>query len=134
DAVTGNPSVIRSEGGPREVGNYVKRALDHVHNLGNRGVLGLEASQPPEYAADPNVQAASSGAAAVHLQQNYKGIPIFQAAQAVHFTPDGTLQETVGSTVTVGNEPRATPATSVQEAVRRAAEYVAIPGDDEQNT
>ena len=132
DAATGNPSVIRSEAGPREDGNYIKRALEHVQNLGNRGVLGLEDTQAPEYNADPNVQSASSGAVAVHLQQNYKGIPIFQATQAVRFAPDGTLQETVGSTITVTDAPQIVPAISVQEAVRRAAEHVATPDADEQ--
>jgi len=50
--------------------------------------LGLAATQPMEFAADPHPQRTSSGAVTVHLQQQYKGIPIFQAAQAVRFGPE----------------------------------------------
>jgi extracellular elastinolytic metalloproteinase len=130
DATTGNPSAVRSESAPQGQGNYVQRALEHLQNIG--GTLGLEATQSPEYAADPNVQQTSSGAVAVHVQQQYKGITILDAAQAVRFAPDGTLTETVGSTVTVAQDLPVAPRLSVQEAVRLAAEYVARPGEDEQ--
>ena len=72
-----------------------------------------------------------SGAVAVHLRQHYKGIPIFQAAQTVRFAPNGTLQDTTGSSVTLNQELAASPTLSVQEAVLRAAQYVAVPGPDE---
>jgi extracellular elastinolytic metalloproteinase len=92
---------------------------------------GLLAATPPEYVADPHVQQTSSGAVTVHLQQEYKGIPVFQAAQAVRFAPDGSLQETVGTDVPVsGAALDPVPRLPATEAVRRAAEYVTAPDPD----
>jgi extracellular elastinolytic metalloproteinase len=110
-------------------GDYVQRALDFVQQGG--GERGLLAATPPEYVADPHPQQTSSGAVAVHLQQEYKGIPVFQAAQTVRFAPDGSLQETVGTDVPVsGAALEGMPQLPVQEAVRQAAEYVAAPDPD----
>lgn len=132
DPTTGNPAMVLSETAPAEKGNYVQRALDHMRNIGR--VLGLEATQPAEFLADPNVQQTSSGAVAVHLQQQYKGIPIFQAAQVVRFGPDGALRDTAGSSITIATEVSVSPKLSVQEAVLKAASHVAVPHADEQGT
>jgi extracellular elastinolytic metalloproteinase len=129
DATTGNPRVITSDAAPAETGNYIQRALDHVRSIS--GVLGLAATQPTEFMADPHMQRTSSDAVTVHLQQQYKGIPIFQAAQAVRFAPDGALQDTAGSSVTVTQEAAIAPQLSVQEAVLKAAQHVAVPHPDE---
>ena len=94
DARTGNPATVSSEAAPAETGNYVQRALDHVRNISR--ALGLTATQPAEFAADPNIQRTSSGAVAVHLQQHYKSVPVFQAAETVRFAPNGTITETAG--------------------------------------
>jgi extracellular elastinolytic metalloproteinase len=130
DPNTGNPSMISSESAPSEKGNYIQRALDHVQNI--RRALGFTATQPAEYQADPNIQETSSGAVAVHLQQQYKSIPIFQAAQAVRFAPDGTLKETAGTSVTVTHEKDVKPKVSVLEGVLKAAQHIAVPHPDEQ--
>ena len=129
DAATGNPAAVVSEDAPAEEGNYVQRALDHVQAIS--GALGLVATQPTEFAPDPNVQTTSSGATAVHLNQQYKGIPIFQAAQTVRFAPDDKLSETVGSSVTIPRETDVAPKLSVEKAVLTAARYVAGPDPDE---
>lgn len=130
DAVTGNPAVVASESAPAEKGNYVQRALDHLRQISR--ALGLEATQPAEFVADPQVQETLSGAVAVHVQQQYKGIPIFQAAETVRFAPDGALKETVGSRVTIVQDVAVAPKLSAEDAVRRAAEHVAVPQPDEQ--
>ena len=130
DPNTGNPSMVISEAAPTERGNYVQRAREHLGSISP--VLGFEAAQPVEFVADPDVQQSSSGAVVVHLQQHYKGIPIFGAAQAVRFAPDGRLTETVGSSTTVG-EKEVSPTLSVQDAVLAAAEHVAVPDADEQD-
>ena len=130
DPTTGNPARVTSESAPAERGNYIQRALEHVRNIGR--ALGLEATQAPEFMADPHPQETSSGAVTVHLQQRYKGIVIFQAAQAVRFAPDGALQETAGSSISVPQDVPVSPQLSVQEAVRRAARHVATPQPDEQ--
>ena len=129
DAATGNPAAVVSEDAPAEEGNYVQRALDHVQTIS--GALGLVATQPTEFTPDPNVQTTSSGATVVHLQQQYKGVPIFQAAQTVRFAPDDKLSETVGSSVTIPGETAVAPRLSVEEAVLTAARYVAEPEPDE---
>ena len=128
---TGNPSLIVSHGAPAIVGDYVKRALEHVQAIGP--ALGL-IGQAPEFAADPAVQETTSGARAVHLQQRYKGIPIFQAAVAVRFAPDGSVADTVGSAVTVGEDTAVAAKLSAPEAVLKAAQHVAEPGADEMST
>jgi len=129
DPGTGNPSVIRSDYAPSEPGNYVERALDHMRGI--RGALGLVATQPAEYAADPNYQQTSSGAVAVHLQQLYHGIPVFSATETVRFTPNGGIKETVGSSVTIDREPTLATQITVQEAVNVAARHVAAPDEEE---
>jgi extracellular elastinolytic metalloproteinase len=131
DAATGNPAAIVSESAPAEEGNYVQRALEYVQNIS--GALGLEPTQPAEFVPDPNVQETSAGAKAVHVQQQYKGIPIFQAAQTVRFSPDDRLAETVGSSVTIAQEQGSSPRLSVEEAVLKAAQFVAMPDQEEEH-
>lgn len=130
DTITGNPRTIVSEFGPGQKGNYIQRALEHMQSISP--VLGLAATQPVEFVADPNIQQTSSGAVTVHLQQTYKGIPIFQAAQTVRFVPDGTLKDTVGSSVTIAQEVAVSPKLSIEEALLKAAQHVAVPDADEQ--
>jgi len=129
DATTGNPALIASESAPAEEGNYVQRAMDHVRGLS--GVLGFAADQPKEYQADPDYQTTSSGSVAVHLQQRYKGIPIFQATETVRFEPSGAIQETVGSSITIPDEVPVSSALTVEQAVLKAAQHVAVPDADE---
>jgi hypothetical protein len=129
DATTGNPAVVASEAAPVVSGDYVKRALEHVQAISP--VLGLTA-QAPEFIADAHVPETSSGARTANLQQRYKGIPIFQAAVAVRFAPDGSIADTAGSTISVSQEAMVAPRLSVQEAVLKAAQQVAEPTADEQ--
>jgi extracellular elastinolytic metalloproteinase len=130
DPTTGNARVVSLESAPSETGHYVERALEHLQNI--KESLGLAAAQPVEFAPDPHEQRTSSNAVAVHLQQLYKGIPIFAAAQVVRFAPDGALQDTAGSSITIAEELDAAPSLAVEEAVRIAAEHVAVPQQDEQ--
>ena len=131
DPTTGNPAAVAVEEGPAVAGNYVERALAHAQAI--EGALGFAADQAPEFAADPSVQVTDSGARTVHLHQLYKGIPVYGAARTVRFDPNGAIQETVGSTVTVPENRPVRPQLAVEEAVRIAAEYVATPHEDEQD-
>ncbi|MDQ3586921.1 MAG: M36 family metallopeptidase [Actinomycetota bacterium] len=130
DATTGNPATVVSQAAEAEPADFVRRALEHLTTISP--ALGLTATQAPEFVADPTVQETTSGARTVHVQQRYKGIPIFQAAEAVRFAPDGSLSDTVGSAITVDGEIPVAPKLSVQGAARIAAEYVAQPDEDEQ--
>jgi extracellular elastinolytic metalloproteinase len=129
DGTTANPAAVVSEAAPAERGNYVQRALAHLQAAAP--ALGLEASQPTEYLVDPGEQRTSADAVTVHAQQRYKGIPIFQAAQAVLFDPQGRLTQTLGTSVTVPRDLEVAPRLTVEEAVLRAAEHVAEPDRDE---
>ena len=128
--VTGNPELIVSEPAMAEKGNYVQRAMNHIQRLSK--TLGLSETQTAEFMADPNYQTTSSGAVAVHLRQKYKGIKIFQAAETVRFDPNGAIKETVGNSLTVSSDLPVSPKLSVNEAVIKAAQFVAVPHPDEQ--
>jgi extracellular elastinolytic metalloproteinase len=130
DAVTGNAAVVRAEASPIEEGDHIQRALNFLQEI--NPALGFTPSQPVEFQADPNVQRTSSGAVAVNFQQSYKGIKVFQASQKVRFGPDDALRETVGHTVSVATPVEVAPRLTVTDAVRRAAEHVAVPNPDEQ--
>ena len=131
DPTTGNAEVVNLESAPSERGNYTERALEYVQNISE--AIGLATTQPAEFDPDPHVQQTSSGAVAVHLQQRYRGIPIFEAAQAVRFAPDGAIRDTAGTSITVTEEMDTTPRLSIEEAVLRAAQHVAVPELDEQD-
>jgi extracellular elastinolytic metalloproteinase len=131
DPTTGNARVVSLESAPSETGRYVERALEYLQNI--KESLGLAAAQQVAFAPDPHEQRTSSNAVAVYLQQQYEGIPIFEAAQVVRFAPDGALQDTAGSSITIAEELDAAPSLVVEEAVRIAAEHVATPQQDEQD-
>src|SRR6185295_2584800 len=129
DPTTGNAALVVSGAATVSQGNYVQRSLDHLHAIGS--TLGLAPTQPVEFVPDHHVQRTSSGAVAVHLRQHYKGIPIFQAAQTVRFAPNGALQETAGTAITIDTEEGVAPKLSVTDATLRAAQQVATPHNDE---
>jgi len=129
DSNTGNPTAVISEAAAAERGNYVQRAMQHVQSIGR--AMGLEATQPAEFIADPNTQVTSSGSVTVHLQQQFLGIPIFQASGAVRFSPSGAVDDVVGSLVTLVSEVDVSPKLTAVEAVLKAAAHVAVPRDDE---
>src|SRR5262249_58194875 len=118
----GRPAVVSWEAAPAVAGDYVERALQHVQTISP--ALGLRGAQAPEFVADPHVQQTSSGARAVNLQQRYKGIPIFQAAVAVRFAPDGAIDDTVGGAISAGLDAAVTPRLLAPEAVVSAARQV----------
>jgi extracellular elastinolytic metalloproteinase len=131
DPTTGNPAVVAVESAPASEGNYVQRALEHVGAIGD--ALGFAPEQAPEFVADPNVQRLGTGARTVHLQQLYKGIPVYGAARTVRFDPKGAISETLGSTVTVPENRPLQPRVTVEQGVLAAAKHVAVPHADEEN-
>lgn len=130
DHTTGVPRVVSSQAAPAEPENFIERARQHVRAIAP--VFGLVRAEP-EFVPDEHVQRTASGAAAVQLQQQHRGIPIFQATETVRFNPDGSLRDTAGSSVPVEGAFDAEPKLPVEEAVRRAAEYVARPDEDERD-
>lgn len=134
DPTTGNAAVIHFERQPGAVGltaadRFVQRALEAVQTISPS--LGLAPGQPAEFMADPHVQEVRSGARAVHLHQQYKSITLFQATEAVRFAPNGELTTVIGSIITVDQDAAPAPRLSMEEATRKAAEFVAVPEADE---
>jgi extracellular elastinolytic metalloproteinase len=132
DPITGNPKVVRVDSVPaalQDAGNFVQRALAFVSEV--KDVLGLAPGQPPEFDPAPTEAVTSGGARAVHLQQKYKGIPIFQSAESVRFDAAGALTEVVGALVTVAGDLQTGPPLAVEQAVTLAAGHVAQPSPDE---
>lgn len=124
DHTTGVPRVVASTAALAEKANFLERALDHVQTIAP--VFGLMAGEP-EFVPDEQVQRIASGAAAVHLQQQHQGIPIFQATETVRFNVDGSVRDAAGSSVPIAGTANAEPAIDAKAAVRRAAEHVAQP-------
>ena len=125
---TGNPSSLAFAAAAAPAGgsqDYIQRALQHVQAVGP--ILGLTATQAPEFVADPQVQKTSSGAHAVNLQQRYKGIPVFEGATIVRFDPNGNLQDTAGNVVSVAVDVAAAHTLRVEDAVLKAAQFVNEP-------
>lgn len=123
DARTGNPQRVVLSGTQPGRKRFVERALEHTRAIAP--ALGLAPTQTPEFSADPAVAETTSGAAAVHLRQEYKGIPIFGADTTVRFSPDGAVAEVVGTTVTVPADVPVSPTLGAEEAVMRAVKRAA---------
>lgn len=127
DAVTGNPAELLGAAPaatpPTTQAEYVERAMTYLG--GFHDALGFAPSQSTEFQPDPNVLKTSSGAAAVHVQQLYRGIPIFQAQQAVQFNPQGGIDGTVGQSVSIEQQIDPTPAVEPDAATLIAARFLA---------
>ncbi len=107
-----------------ETGDFVSRALQHLHDA---SASGLEEGGTAEFVADPNIQTASSGTVAVHAQQFHQGIPVFQADNTVLFGPDGALQQSIGSTVEVGKSSQSTSIIDPPTAIGAAIDFLNQP-------
>lgn len=128
DADSSGAAVLVSQGAPPAEGDYVARALHHVQTVGR--ALGLAPAQPPEYVADPGYQTTSTGGVAVHLRQQVKGIPVYDAAETVRFDGQGRVVEVAGRTYPAADEPRIAPKIRAEDALQAAARYLAMPDPD----
>lgn len=129
DPATGNAAHIVSRASPPSTDrNFVQRALRHVRAIAP--AIGLT-NQAIDFVAGAALERTASGAHAVHLQQRYKAVPVFQATITVRFAPDGRLQDTSGQTINVARDASAVPRRSVEDAVRAAAIYAGGPADGE---
>ena len=123
DGASGNASVVVSRGAPAEDGDYVRRALWHVQRIGE--ALGLARQQAAEFVADPAYQTTSTGGVAVHLRQQYKGLPVYDAAETVRFDSDGRLLEVAGRSFTVADDLAVAPTISAEDALGAAVAHLA---------
>jgi extracellular elastinolytic metalloproteinase len=110
--------------------SLIDRALAFVQT--QQQSFGLTATEKPEFVPDPIVQRTSSGAAAVHLQQYYRGVPVFSMARTVRFSAESALIDAVGENTAFPSSLTIEPMLSAGAAVRAAAEYLAGTGGETQ--
>jgi extracellular elastinolytic metalloproteinase len=124
DIFSGNPSDIIVESAPKTPNDYVTRSLDYLNNISTTFGFDESKEQQPEFDADPHVQKTSSNATAVHVNQNYKGIPIFQASTTVKFTPNDEINGSVGNIFTITKELNHSITISSSDAVMKVIEVI----------
>jgi extracellular elastinolytic metalloproteinase len=105
----------------------VARALEHVGRAST--VMGFDDTQTPEFVADPTVSRTTSGAAAVHMQQLHRGVPLFHMNRTVTFSSEGRLVDVAGESVGVPEDLDVVPKIGAAEALLAAAQYIATPVD-----
>jgi extracellular elastinolytic metalloproteinase len=130
NAVTGAPAWLTVDK-PTDGGDYVAAAIKHVRDSTVSKGLGFSDEESPEFVPDPHVQQTSAGTRVVHLQQQYKGIPIFEMSRSVQFDSAGRIERFVGDNISVTEPVAAQPALSAPEALAIAARYLA---DNEDST
>lgn len=127
--MTGSAAVLSSTNAQTEGGSLIERALVHVQATST--ALGFAASEPPEFVPDPYIQTTSSGSSIVHLQQRYRGIPVFEMSRTVRFSPSGEVKDVVGDNISIEDEIELIPEIDVREATRSAVDYIAASEEDE---
>lgn len=123
NAITDAPVSINASARGRQEQTLVERAISFVHQ--ERTNFGFAESDPADYVPDPTVQFTSAGAAAVHLQQYYRGLPVFQMARSVRFAPDGQIAGASGDGAQVQPGLDTEPKLSATDAVVKAADHLA---------
>ncbi len=124
DPESGGAAVVVSQGAPAIEGDFVARALRHLHAMAR--ILGLEPTQPPEFVADPGYQLTSSGGVAVHVRQQLQGVTIYDATETVRFDAAGRLLEVAGRSYPAVDS-TIDPRLGAADALTAAVGYLAAP-------
>jgi extracellular elastinolytic metalloproteinase len=135
NSLTGTPNVLRSSNAQSISGSrleLIEQALEHVQQTSR--ALGFAPSEPVEFVPDPTVEQTSAESYAVHLQQDYRGIPVFQMTRTVRFSPNREITEVVGNNVNLPPGIDIAPQIDVVQAVRAAVQYVTSSNDSDQRT
>ncbi len=124
---TGSPACIRPRGDAPVAGDSpVARALAWVRNI---TAAIAKPGEVLEWVPDPRLYATSAGRRVVHLHQQYRGIPVFEAMRTVIFAAEashgGTLHEVTGDHVSLPDGLRLAPEMGAADAVLAAANHVA---------
>jgi extracellular elastinolytic metalloproteinase len=110
-------------------GGLIDRALAFVQN--RRSSFGFGAGEIDEFVPDPVVQRTSSGSAAVHLHQTYRGLPVFQMTRTVRFNPQSAVVDAAGDNAPLPGGIDVEPKLDAVQAVLKAAEHLASTGHGE---
>lgn len=126
NAVTGSPAVIPSAGATPAQKSLVERALEFARTQSSN--LGFAAGSPAEFAPDPVAQRTSSGAAAIHLKQQYRGLTVFQMSRMVRFSPAGDVVDATGDTAAIPDGLDIEPKMGIEDAILAMAKHLATTG------
>src|SRR5258708_669761 len=96
--------------------------------------FGFAPEHIAEFVPDPVVQRTSSGSAAVHLHQRYRGLPVFQMTRTIRFNHLGQVVDAVGDSASLPDGLDIAPRLAVTEAVLKAAQHLAETGAGETYT
>lgn len=115
--------------GPSSGGTtLVERALSYARSEQTKASGFAGQSDVSNFVPDPVVQRTSSGATAVHLQQQYRGLPVFQMVRTVRFAPQGNALDAQGKSLALAPDISIEPRITALEAVQKAAEHLAATG------
>ncbi len=126
NALTGSPAIVSAVGPTPTNKSLVERALTFARSQSTN--LGFTAGSPAEFAPDPAVQRTSSGGAAVHLKQQYRGLTVFQMSRTVRFSPFGQVVDAAGDTAPIPDAVNVEPKLAVEDAVLAMATHLAATG------
>ncbi|MER9064381.1 M20/M25/M40 family metallo-hydrolase [Mesorhizobium sp. M0698] len=126
NALTGSPAVVSGPGSTPMDKSLIERALTFARSQSTN--LGFVAGSPAEFAPDPVIQRTSSGAAAVHLKQQYRGLTVFQMSRAVRFSPSGQVVDATGDTAAIPDGVDVEPKLAIEDAVLAMAMHLASTG------
>lgn len=132
NSLTGTPNSLVSENAPSTEGALIDQALNFVSQTS--AALGFAPSDPVEFVPDPTIETTSVDTHAVHLQQTYHGIPVFQMVRTVRFSSNRKIDEVVGNNVDLPAGINIAPQLDVTQAVTVAAQYVATSNEAEEMT
>ncbi|QHG14900.1 hypothetical protein [Nostoc sp. ATCC 53789] len=130
NSLTGTPNTLVSNNAPSTDGSLIDRALNFVSQTS--AAFGFAPSEPVEFVPDPTIETTSADSRAVHLQQTYRGIPVFQMVRTVRFSPNQEINEVVGNNVNLPTGINIAPQIDVTQAVTSAAAYIANPNETEE--
>ncbi|HEX2079647.1 MAG TPA: M36 family metallopeptidase [Longimicrobium sp.] len=86
---------------------------------------------PPEMVPDTHVEALGGHTGyAVHMQQQHRGIPVFQMQRTVRFDGDGNVLDIAGDSVSLDTTVDVQPKLAVTDAANAAARYIAESSDE----
>ncbi|MDJ0568869.1 MAG: M36 family metallopeptidase [Pleurocapsa sp. MO_192.B19] len=132
NSLTGTPNSLLTENAPSTEESLINQALNFVTQTSSS--FGFAPNEPVEFVPDPTIETTSSQSKAVHLQQTYRGIPVFEMVRTVRFSPGNAISDVVGNNVNLPPEINIAPQIDVTQAVTSAAQYVATPNETEAMT
>ncbi|MBY5408457.1 M28 family peptidase [Rhizobium leguminosarum] len=123
NSLTGSENVVVGTGQTEFDESLISRAMKFARS--QPASLGFAPGSPAEFAPDPVIQKTSSGAAAVHLKQLYRGLTVFQMSRVVRFGPSGQLVDAAGDTASIPGDLDTEAKLNIENAVLSMAKHLA---------